>query len=486
MAAGAVMAGAVPAKAEWDRPWRNEDLALVIDAYEFNPINWKELTSNKRIAAFINKASDGLAPSWTCRGLSGDEEKLCKNRWWKYSVTQELYMTRREMAKTLGLKWGAYHLGRPGNPREQADHFVDFAKPEPDELIALDIEDNDPTQWMSLAEAEEFARQIKIRLDRYPVLYTNGSTAAYIAQNRETYPLLSRMQLWYARYRDDLTGVFPEGHWDKYALWQFSSMHNCNKRSCPYRVPGAKDDIDVNVAAVDVEGLRKAWPFNGLVEPETVPDAGALIAEVGAKTKDAVAEAATEVASLVKPKEAEAGEVEPTVPGTLAAAYGPATHAPVDPLKLLTETALQEQRAKATHPPVLSALTQGAKTEPTPPADRHPVPGSFAAQVIATIGQLREEMKAVRAILNDVDALPGEALATTPQSPAKAEVLRSRILEMMKAAEAAVQDAPAEKPVGSPSAEERAELQKPRGGWTLLSSYTPGERRVARAFHATR
>ncbi len=478
------MAGLTPAKAEFDRPWRDESRALVIDAYEFNPINWKQLTSDKRIGAFINKASDGLPPAWSCSNLSGDDEKLCKNRWWKYSVTQELYMTRREMAKTLGLKWGAYHLGRPGNPREQADHFIDFAKPEADELIALDIEDNDPTQWMSLAEAEEFARQIKIRLDRYPVLYTNGSTAAYIAQNKETYPLLSRLQLWYARYRDDLTGVFPEGHWDKYALWQFSSMHNCNKRACPYRVAGAKDDIDVNVASMNVEDLRKAWPFDGLVAPEAqpVPDAGALIAKVGEEAREAVAEIGKDVAALVKPKAAEAHAE--TVPGTLAAAYGPTTHAPIDPLKLLTETALAEKRA-AEHPsPVLSALSQGPKTEPAPPADRPPA----AAPAIGTIGQLRQEMQAVREILSD-EKVEGDASVTTPAastpSPVKGAELKSRILELMKAAEAAVEGVPAEKPVEE-KPEERAELSAPRGGWTLRSSFAAPERRVAVAFRATR
>ncbi len=483
-----MVAGFSPAKAEWDRPWRDETRALVIDAYEFNPINWKELTSDKRIGAFINKASDGLPPAWSCRGLSGDDQNLCKNRWWKYSVTQELYMTRREMAKTLGLKWGAYHLGRPGNPREQADHFIDFAKPEADELIALDIEDNDPTQWMSLAEAEEFARQIKIRLDRYPVLYTNGSTAAYIAQNKETYPLLSRLQLWYARYRDDLTGVFPEGHWDKYALWQFSSMHNCNKRACPYRVAGAKDDIDVNVASMNVEELRKAWPFDGLVapEPETVPDAGALIAEAGKATRDAVAEIGREVAELASPNEANAEEGAPAsaVSGTLAAAYGPSTHAPVDPLQLLTETALQEKRAAAHPAPVLSAVTQGPKTEPAPPADRP----EAAAQAIGTIGQLREEMQAVRQILSDEKA-EGDAAATVPAAaagPIKGAELKSRILELMKAAEAAVQGVPAEKPVEEEKPEEQASLAAPRGGWTILSGFAAPERRVAVAFRATR
>ena len=159
------------------------DNALVIDAYEFNPINWQELASDDRIAGFINKASDGLPPEWSCGDHDGDDYKLCKNRWWKYSVTKELYMTRREMAKMKGLLWGAYHLGRPGNPREQADHFVDFAEPAEDDLIALDIEDNSD-EWMSLSDAEIFADQIKIRTGRYPVLYTNGSTAKYISQTR--------------------------------------------------------------------------------------------------------------------------------------------------------------------------------------------------------------------------------------------------------------------------------------------------------------
>ncbi|RIY03369.1 muramidase [Aureimonas flava] len=482
-----MIAGLGPAMADWDRPWRDETRALVIDAYEFNPINWKQLTSDKRIGAFINKASDGLPPAWSCSGLSGDDEKLCKNRWWKYSVTQELYMTRREMAKTLGLKWGAYHLGRPGNPREQADHFIDFAKPEPDELIALDIEDNDPTQWMSLAEAEEFARQIKIRLDRYPVLYTNGSTAAYIAQNRETYPLLSRLQLWYARYRDDLTGVFPEGYWDKYALWQFSSMHNCNKRTCPYRVAGAKDDIDVNVASMNVEDLHKAWPFDGLVapEPQPVPDAGALIAKLGNEAREAVAEIGKDVAALVKPGQAEAkGEA---VPGTLAAAYGPAAHAGIDPLKLLTETALEEKRVSAHPAPVLSAITQGPKTDPLPPADR-PAASAPAGQLIGTIGQLRQEMQAVREILSDETqgGDPAAAAPAAPGSPVKGTELKSRILEMMKAAEAAMDGVPGDKPVESEAPEERADLMAPRGGWTLLSSFSASERRVAAAFRTTR
>ena len=32
----------------------------MIDAYEYNPIDWQKLVTDKRIVGFINKASDGL------------------------------------------------------------------------------------------------------------------------------------------------------------------------------------------------------------------------------------------------------------------------------------------------------------------------------------------------------------------------------------------------------------------------------------------
>src|SRR6187401_1929031 len=46
-------------------PWNNPNNALVIDAYELNTIDWDSLLSDKRIAAFISKASDGLPESFS-------------------------------------------------------------------------------------------------------------------------------------------------------------------------------------------------------------------------------------------------------------------------------------------------------------------------------------------------------------------------------------------------------------------------------------
>ncbi len=241
---------------EFSKPWHMNSTSIVLDAYEYTPIDWGKIPNNKRLAGFINKASDGLSPPARCRG-----DKLCSVIWKRYSTARELYHTRKHLAKALGLKWGAYHLARPGNPIKQARHFLSFAKPGEDDLIALDIEHNDPSRWMSLADAEIFARYIKKRLGRYPVLYTNHHTASFIARNHETYPLLSRLNLWYARYKPSVPGVFPMGKWRSYTIWQFSSMVNCSDRRCPWRIAGAGNWIDVNVVNMPPEKLKAEWPF---------------------------------------------------------------------------------------------------------------------------------------------------------------------------------------------------------------------------------
>ena len=256
-----------PAEADFSQPWKRADRAIVLDAYENNPIDWTKVSTDKRIVGFINKGSDGLPPAYRCKG-DETEMRLCRALWLRYAVAKELYHTRRMLAKALGLEWGVYHLGRPGNPIDQANHLIDFANPGPDDLIAIDIEDNDPAKWMSLEDAEEFARHIQRRLGRFPVLYTNGSTAQHIADNRDRYPLLSRLPLWYARYKPEIGLHFPKGNWQTYALWQFSSQANCNDKSCPYRVPGTENDIDVNVASMDADELREAWPFGRLLNVE--------------------------------------------------------------------------------------------------------------------------------------------------------------------------------------------------------------------------
>lgn len=279
------------------QPWTDPQNALIIDAYELNTIDWEKLLQDKRIAAFISKASDGLPESFSCTGdHAGDSFAHCKTMWRKYAVSRELYQTRRLLAKTNGLLWGAYHLGRPGNPVDQANHFLDYADPKPDELMVLDLEGLDQTRFMSLADAQIFVGHIKVRTGRYPILYTNHNTAQFIADHRQDYPILARLPLWYARYKTDVKGTFPLGNWDSYALWQFVSSDNCSEKSCPYRVPGTLTDIDVNVAAMTKMQLAKIWPQGDLLPAKPMP-----APELIAKAPSCVEPRQTLVSLLVDP-----------------------------------------------------------------------------------------------------------------------------------------------------------------------------------------
>jgi GH25 family lysozyme M1 (1,4-beta-N-acetylmuramidase) len=260
-----------------NEPWRDTSTALVIDAYELNTIEWDKLVANKRIAGFISKASDGLPEVYDCRKPHrGDSANHCKTIWRKYAVSRELYQTRRLLAKAHGLLWGAYHLARPGNPIDQANHFLDYAEPEADEMMVLDLEGLDTSEFMSLEDAEIFAGHIKTRTGRYPVLYTNHITAQHIAVHREEYRILSRLPLWYARYKPEIKGVFPMGNWDNYLLWQFSSASNCGAKSCPMRIEGTLRDIDVNTVPMTAKALAAVWPQGQLVE-ERAPELQHLV-----------------------------------------------------------------------------------------------------------------------------------------------------------------------------------------------------------------
>lgn len=260
-----------------DEPWKDTSTALVIDAYELNTIEWDKLVANKRVAGFISKASDGLPEVYDCRKPHrGDSANHCKTIWRKYAVSRELYQTRRMLAKAHGMLWGAYHLARPGNPIDQANHFLDYAAPAADEMMVLDLEGLDTSEFMSLEDAEVFARHIRTRTGRYPVLYTNHITARHIAANRREYRILSRLPLWYARYKPEIKGVFPMGNWNNYLMWQFSSGSNCGEKSCPMRIDGTLRDIDVNTVPVTAKALAAIWPQGGLVE-ERAPELQHLV-----------------------------------------------------------------------------------------------------------------------------------------------------------------------------------------------------------------
>ena len=233
---------ALPASAqspEFNEPWKNPNVAIAIDPFEKNEIDWDQLATDTRVVAIIHRAT------------IGDRADL-------------KYAERRAEAKQRGYKWGAYHLGKPGDPIKQADFFLATVKPGKDDLLALDLESPDATKHMSFDEARAFIKRIKAKTGRYPLIYANNLVTRAISEQYGADKVFRKTHLWYARFKRNVTD-FPEDTWKTYTLWQFSSEINCdpaNRAACLYTGPGTAYDMDVDVYHGTVEELKKKWPLD--------------------------------------------------------------------------------------------------------------------------------------------------------------------------------------------------------------------------------
>ena len=233
---------------EFKQPWKDPKIALVLDLYGPNRLDFDELAAEPRVAGIIHKASEAMAPD-------------------------PLYADRKLEALRRGYKWGSYHLGRPGDPVAQADFYLEKADPTDDEVMALDIE-NTTKHSMSLANAERFVARIREETRRYPLLYITGNVRDALLESYFADSEFAHTPLWYARYRPDhdISQFFPAELWTTYTLWQFASEVNCPSKEglpCPLSkpIPGTEYDMDVNVFWGTVEDLRGRWPFT-FREPE--------------------------------------------------------------------------------------------------------------------------------------------------------------------------------------------------------------------------
>ena len=224
---------------EFTEPWKNPNVALAIDPFEGNDIDWDQLATDKRVVAIIHRATIG-------------------------DRADKKYAERKIEAKKRGYKWGAYHLGKPGDPIKQADFFLEIVKPQADDLMALDLESTDATKHMSFDEARIFISRVKEKTGRYMLVYANNVVTKAISEQFGDRDVFAKTPLWYARFKANVDD-FPKGTWSSYTLWQFSSEINCsrdNRAACLYTVPGTPFDMDVNVFNGTIAELKRQWPFS--------------------------------------------------------------------------------------------------------------------------------------------------------------------------------------------------------------------------------
>src|SRR4051812_14783417 len=148
----------VPAMAEspWDRPWEDANTPIVIDPYYANRIDWDKVVTDRRLKAMIHKATEGL-------------------------TVDPLFLSRAREARSRGLLYGAYHLGRPGDPIRQAEAFLAVANQAGARFLAIDIEGDNPSRYMSLGDAQRFMEHVATRTGRYPAVYVSFSVYQVIS-----------------------------------------------------------------------------------------------------------------------------------------------------------------------------------------------------------------------------------------------------------------------------------------------------------------
>jgi len=239
----AVATPACSVASEFSQPWKDVDAAIVLDPFAGNLIDWDKVATDKKVAAVIHKASEGL----------GQDAK---------------YGSRRTEATRRGYRWGSYHLLTTADVGAQIGNYLTATGIHPEETYAIDVECLDtssackrPAFKVSVAQVEAALRAVKQRTGRLPLVYANHSVATVLSRSWTGKPEFRDARLWYARFKATVSD-FPTGPWSTYAIWQFSSEINCMPTACPYRVPGTASDMDLNVFHDTPEQLRAAWPLN--------------------------------------------------------------------------------------------------------------------------------------------------------------------------------------------------------------------------------
>jgi lysozyme len=179
-------------------------------------------------------------------GIRGIIHKATEGR----SFSDATYRARRKLACDDKLLWGAYHFFRPGDVKEQVDHFISVAEPDALTLMALDHED----ERVDAEAAREFMQRLADKLGRKPVLYSGHLIKQQLDTDEDEF--FGGHRLWHAQYGARWS---VQDSWEKPWLWQFTGDGIGPE---PHRVPGIAapgKGLDINHYDGTPEQLATEW-----------------------------------------------------------------------------------------------------------------------------------------------------------------------------------------------------------------------------------
>jgi len=186
-----------------------QGLDAVVDISRSVTVSDFRLVRQSNILAVIHKASEG-----------GD-----------YADTA--CAARRPQAEAAELLWGTYHFGTgQASGAQQAAFFLAASRPSPRTLLALDLEanENNPSNSMTLEQAEAFVQAVAQATGRLPLVYVHPTWAngdplpvSGLSFGARITPdsILARCGLWVADYHDspEIPFAWQAKGW---RLWQYA------------------------------------------------------------------------------------------------------------------------------------------------------------------------------------------------------------------------------------------------------------------------
>ena len=223
-----------------------QGLDAVIDVSANTTVSDFRLVRASNILAAIHKASEGDFYA----------DPLCA--------------ARRPQAEAAGLLWGTYHFGKGDSPgAQQAAFFLDSSRSAPTTLLALDLEANegDPSNSMTLDQAEAFVRAVASATGRLPLVYVHPTWAngdplpSGLSFGARITPdsILARCGLWVADYHDspEIPLAWATSGW---RLWQYAGDEYAGHRAHGHnRIVQGLDRCDRNLFNGDVAALYRFW-----------------------------------------------------------------------------------------------------------------------------------------------------------------------------------------------------------------------------------
>lgn len=166
------------------------------------------------------------------------------------------YHERQSLARLGKIGWGAFHFGTAAPVDKQVEFFLNTAKTEHWELMALDWEANTSSQ-MNLNQAESFVAEYNHQTGKWPILYTGLYMFGTFGSPTNNSPLVN-CPLWINHFEETEPQVLPSIYQSHWTFWQYS---NGDVGFEPhYHING--HSIDTEVFNGTQQELDEFWPVS--------------------------------------------------------------------------------------------------------------------------------------------------------------------------------------------------------------------------------